>query len=143
MVKKWKIASTSFPKKAHRADPELWECVILRINGVIFFWEGGGNGFLEKMFLLYVLPSFAIKNMKKIVIEQISKKVENSWNSIQKFCKTLSFQKFVATKIDHPQKLISSIKNLFNVSLTELEIWKIWKDTRTMGVSPNFASWGN
>ena len=42
-----------------------------------FFWEGGGNGFLENMFLLYVLPSFAIKNMKKIVIEQISKKVEN------------------------------------------------------------------
>ena len=71
---------------------------------------------------MYILPSFTIKNMKKIVIEQISKKVENLWNSILKFCKTLSFQKFISAKIDHPQKLISSIKNLFNLILTELEI---------------------
>ena len=58
-------------------------------------------------------------------------------NSIQKFRKTLSFQKFISAKIDPLQKLISSIKNLFNLPLTELQIWKV---TRTMGVSPNFAS---
>ena len=140
MVKKWKIASTSFTKKAHRADPKFRECVILRINMVIFF---GKPFFFEKMFLLYVLPSLTIKNMKKIVIKQISEKFEKLWSSIQKFCKTLWFQKFISAKNDPPQKLISSIKHLFNLRLTELEIWKIWKDTRTMGVSPNFASWGN
>ena len=76
--------------------------------------------FLEKMFLLCVLPSFTIKNMKKIVIKQILKKVENLWNSIQKFCKILSFQKFISAKNDPPQKLISSVKNLSNLFLTEL-----------------------
>ena len=76
------------------------------------------NFFLEKMFLLYVLPSFTIKNMKKILIEQTSKKVENLWNSIQKFCKPLSFQKFISAKTDPLQKLISSIKNLFNLRLS-------------------------
>ena len=60
--------------------------------------------------------------MKKIDIEQISKKVENLWNSILKFCETLSFQKLISAKIDPPQKLISSIKNLFNLRKTELEI---------------------
>ena len=34
----------------------------------------------------------------------------------------LSFQKFVSAKIDPSQKLISSVKDLFNLRLTELEI---------------------
>ena len=59
-----------------------------RINGILL----GKN-----------LAVSTIKNMKKIVIEQISRKVENLWNSIQKFWKTLSFQKFISAKIGPPR----------------------------------------
>ena len=59
--------------------------------------------------------------MKKIYIKQIPKKVENLWNSIIKFCETLSFQKLISAKIDPQPKLISRIKNLFNLRQTELE----------------------
>ena len=74
------------------------------------------------MFLVYVFRSFTIKNYEENRYRADVKKVDNLWNSIQKFCKNLSFQKFGSVKIDPPQKMISSIKTLFNLGLTQIEI---------------------
>ena len=46
-----------------------------------------------------------LKAFWALLSSRYQKKVENLWNSIQKFCKTLSFQKFISAKIDPPTKI--------------------------------------
>ena len=90
------------------------------------FKDQYGHFFLEEFFLGKKVFALCIavlyhKNMKKIVLSRYKKKL-NIYGIPSEKSLTLSFQEFISAKINLPQKLISNIKNLFNLRLTELQI---------------------
>ena len=86
------------------------------------FEDQYGHFFFGKNVFALCIALFYHKKYEENCYQADIKKAENLWNSIQKFCKILSFKKFISAKNNPPQKLISSVKNLFNLCLTELEV---------------------
>ena len=72
--KKWKIADTSFIKNIHRADPELWECIIFRIK---MAYCPKQNIFLEKVLCFWsTYCPYSLWKIWRKWLEPISKKVK-------------------------------------------------------------------